>query len=363
MAALVSRGRPHARCDMRPSSVLRFVLELAVLVCPGIALGDGLHDVPVLGNLSVLDAPEVVVARGNTAEAALIDSSRADMRYVGLAVAAAALYALSVPLSKLLIGSVDPRALAGLLYLGAGAGMWAYLGARRAVGRKSPSRPMARRDAPYVVGMVALDVAAPPLLMAGLATTPAESVSLLNNFEIVATALFARALFGEAISPRLWTGITAMTASCALLVMKPGVALSFSPGSLLVLGACLCWGVENNCTASISDCDPALVVAVKGAGSGAGALAVALLSGSALPESVPGLLAMLLGFASYGLSILAYVWAQRGLGAARTSAYYTVGPFIGVAVAWALFGEAPDASFLAALGLMALGSWLSLPEH
>ena len=290
-----------------------------------------------------------------------VDGGCGNMRHVGLAVAAAALYALSVPFSKLLIGSVDPGAMAGLLYLGAGAGMWAYLGARRAVGRKSSSRSMLRRDAPYVAGMVALDVVAPLLLMAGLATTPAESVSLLNNFEIVATALFARALFGEDISPRLWTGIAAMTTSCVLLTVEPGAGLSFSPGSLLVLGACLCWGVENNCTASISDCDPALVVAIKGAGSGAGALTVALLSGSALPELAPGLIAMLLGFASYGLSILAYVWAQRGLGAARTSAYYAVGPFIGVAVAWALFGEAPGASFLAALGLMALGSWLSLP--
>ena len=141
------------------------------------------------------------------------------------------------------------------------------------------------------------------------------------------------------------------------LTMEPGAGLSLSPGSLLVLGACLCWGVENNCTASIADCDPALVVAVKGVGSRAGAL----LDGSSLPAAVPTLLAMLLGFASYGLSILAYVWAQRGLGAARTSAYYAVGPFIGVAVAWALFGVAPGAGFVAALALMALGSWLSLP--
>lgn len=291
------------------------------------------------------------------------DCGRGDMGHVGLAVAAAALYALSVPLSKLLMGSVDPGALAGLLYLGAGTGMWAYLGLGKALGRSSSSRPMGRRDTPYVAGMVALDVAAPLLLMAGLATTAPESVSLLNNFEIVATALFARALFGEAISARLWAGIAAMTASCALLTVEPGTGMSLSPGSLLVLGACLCWGVENNCTASIADCDPALVVAVKGAGSGAGALAVALLSGSALPPVAPALLAMLLGFASYGLSILAYVWAQRGLGAARTSAYYAVGPFIGVSVAWALFGEAPGAGFLAALTLMALGSWLSLPSR
>lgn len=214
---------------------------------------------------------------------------------------------------------------------------------------------------PYVAGMVALDIAAPLLLMGGLATTPAESVSLLNNFEIVATALFARMVFGESIAPRLWAGIVAMTASCALLTVEPGAGLSLSPGSLLVLGACACWGVENNCTASVADCDPALVVAIKGIGSGIGALAVALLGGSSLPAVAPALLAMLLGFASYGLSILAYVWAQRGLGAAKTSAYYAVGPFIGVAVAWALFGDAPGTSFVVALALMALGSWLSLP--
>ena len=94
-----------------------------------------------------------------------------------------------------------------------------------------------------------------------------------------------------------------------------------------------------------------------------GALAVAVLGGCSLPVIAPAILAMLLGFASYGLSILAYVWAQRGLGAARTSAYYAVGPFIGVVVAWVLFGDAPGVSFLAALALMALGSWLSLPER
>ncbi len=255
------------------------------------------------------------------------------------------------------LGDVAQR----MLDLGAGAGMWAYLGARKALGKNSSSRPIERGDTPYVAGMVVLDVAAPLLLMAGLATTAPESVSLLNNFEIVATALFARALFGEAISPKLWTGIAAMTASCAILTVDQGASLALSPGSLLVLGACLCWGMENNCTVSIADCNPALVVAVKGVGSGTGALAVALLSGSSLPPVTPALLAMLLGFASYGLSILAYVWAQRGLGAARTSAYYAVGPFIGVAAAWALFGDAPGAGFLAALALMALGIWLSLP--
>lgn len=285
------------------------------------------------------------------------------LKHVGLAVLAAALYAVSVPLSKLLMASVDPGAMAGLLYLGAGFGMWAILGMRRATGKRSSARPMARRDAPYVFGMAALDVIAPLLLMAGLATSAPESVSLLNNFEIVATALFAYALFGEVISPKLLAGIVVMTASCMLLTVEPGAGLSLSIGSLLVLGACVCWGLENNCTASISDCDPVLIVTIKGIGSGAGALAVAAMSGSSLPALAPALLAMFLGFASYGLSILSYVAAQRGLGAARTSAYYAVGPFIGVVVAWVLFGEMPSARFAVALVLMALGSWLSLPEQ
>jgi drug/metabolite transporter (DMT)-like permease len=119
------------------------------------------------------------------------------LRSVGLAVVAAVLYALSVPLSKLLMGSVDAGALAGLLYVGAGAGMWAYLGVRRAAGKRSSSRPMRRRDAPYVFGMVVLDIAAPLLLMGGLAASAPESVSLLNDFEIVSTALFARVLFRD----------------------------------------------------------------------------------------------------------------------------------------------------------------------
>lgn len=291
------------------------------------------------------------------------EGRRGGMRHVGLAVFAAALYAMSVPLSKGLMASVDAGAMAGLLYLGAGAGMWLFLGVRRLTGRRSRSRPMTRRDLPYVVGMVVLDAAAPLLLMAGLSSSAPESVSLLGNFEIVATALFVRALFGEAISPRLWSGIAVMTAACAILTVEPEAELALSLGSLLVLAACACWGVENNCTASISDCDPALVVAIKGVGLGIGALAVGMLCGASLPGLAPALLAMLLGFASYGLSILVYVMAQRGLGAARTSAYYAVGPFIGVAMAWALFGEAPGAWFLAALALMALGSWLSLPNR
>ena len=240
----------------------------------------------------------------------------------------------------------------------------AALTAVRAAARRMPAaeEPLERADAPYVVAMVLLDIAAPILLMAGLAHAAPENVALLNNFEIVATAVIAFAAFRERVAPRTWAGIAVITASCALLSLESAGALSFSAGSLLVLGACLCWGVENNCTSRLSQKDPAQVVVVKGLGSGTGALAVALLAGDALPALPDVAAALVLGFVAYGLSIFFYVYAQRGLGAARTSAYYAVNPFIGAALSLVLFRTVPGPAFLVALALMALGAWLVTPQ-
>ena len=284
-------------------------------------------------------------------------------RFVAAAFLAACLYALSTPCSKVLLGSVAPNMMAALLYLGAGVGMAALTAVRAAV-RRAPvaDEPLERADAPYVVAMVLLDIAAPILLMAGLAHAAPENVALLNNFEIVATAVIAFAAFRERVAPRTWAGIAVITASCALLSLEGAGALSFSAGSLLVLGACLCWGVENNCTSRLSQKDPAQVVVVKGLGSGTGALAVALLAGDALPALSDVAAALVLGFVAYGLSIFFYVCAQRGLGAARTSAYYAVNPFIGAALSLALFRTVAGPAFLVALALMALGAWLVTPR-
>lgn len=284
-------------------------------------------------------------------------------RFVAAALLAACLYALSTPCSKALLASVAPNVMAALLYLGAGVGMAALVAARAAAGH-APSREesLRRPDAPFVLAMVLLDVAAPILLMAGLASAAPENVALLNNFEIVATAIIALAAFHERVSARTWAGIAVITASCALLSLEGEGALSFSSGSLPVLLACVCWGVENNCTSRLSGRDPAQVVVVKGLGSGTGALAVALLAGDALPALPEVVAALLLGFVAYGLSIFFYVYAQRGLGAARTSAYYAASPFVGAALSLALFRTAPAPAFLLALALMALGAWLVTPR-
>lgn len=289
--------------------------------------------------------------------------SRSSRPAVLSAVGAAALYALNTPFSKLLLGDVSPRMLAALLYLGAGSGMLLVRFFDRIAGSVRLETPLTRRDLPYTAGMVALDIAAPIFLMTGLSETTASNAALLNNFEIVATALIALLLFREPISRRLWLAIALVTLASALLSFEDASSLSFSRGSPLVLLACVCWGFENNCTRRISGRDPVEIVIVKGFGSGLGALCVALLLGERLPAALPLLGALLLGFVAYGLSILLYLYAQRGLGAARTSAYYALAPFFGAALSFLLLRDAFSPGFALALALMAAGAALALPPQ
>jgi drug/metabolite transporter (DMT)-like permease len=268
------------------------------------------------------------------------------------AILAAALYALNAPASKLLLQSVPPSMMAALLYLGAGLGMLVMGLVRKAAGKPSAEQRLVSKDWPYVLGMIVLDILAPIFLMIGISRTTAANASLLNNFEIVATSLIALLIFKEKISRRLWMAIGLIVLSSALLTAEDATSLQFSMGSVFVLLASCCWGLENNCTRMLSQSDPQEIVIVKGIGSGAGALIVALLTGEGFPawRYVP--FALGLGFVAYGLSIYFYVYAQRYLGAARTSAYYAVAPFIGVLLSLMIFRDWPGWMFFAALAVM-----------
>ena len=275
------------------------------------------------------------------------------------AIAAAALYANSSPLSKLLLQSVPPTMMAALLYLGAGIGLAAVGGLQRRTGAQKRELPLAKRDMPFVVGMVLLDIAAPILLMIGLTMTSPANVSLLNNFEIVATSVIALCVFQEAISKRLWLAIGLVTLASLLLCVQDLRSFSLSLGSVFVLLASVCWGFENNCTRKISGKNPQQIVVIKGIGSGLGSLAIALSIGERLPAIAALLCALALGFVAYGLSILLYIYAQRELGAAKTSAYYAVSPFIGAALSLLIFAQQPSLSFVIALAIMIAGAYFA----
>ena len=280
-----------------------------------------------------------------------------------LAILAAGLYALSTPFSKLLLDALPSTLMAGFLYVGAGLGMVLISLVRKVSGRQETEARLTRQELPYTIAMVVLDIAAPICLLLGLTMTTAANVSLLNNFEIVATAVIALVIFREAISSRLWLGILFVTASCALLSFEDLSSLQFNSGSLFALLACICWGIENNCTRKLSSKDPLKdplqIVMVKGICSGTGSIIIGFLCGERILHlwTIPAVL--LLGFVAYGLSIYFYVYAQRILGAARTSAYYAVAPFIGVFLSLLIFREVPGLLFIAALILMIVGAWLS----
>lgn len=275
-----------------------------------------------------------------------------------LAILAAALYAINSPFSKLLLDYMPATLMAGVLYIGAGVGMGAVLIFRKATKIRSDGERITASDLPYVLMMIILDIAAPILLLSGLERTSAANASLLNNFEIVATALIALLIFGERISKRLWLGITFVSLSCLLLSFEGKASLQFSVGSLLVLLASLCWGLENNCTRRLSSKDPLIIVLLKGIFSGGTSLALGLILGERFTVIWAVFAVLAVGFVAYGMSIFCYVYAQRHLGAARTGAYYAIAPFIGTLLSLAVFRNMPPITYFIALAFMIAGAIL-----
>jgi drug/metabolite transporter (DMT)-like permease len=275
------------------------------------------------------------------------------------AILAATLYAINIPLSKLLLVQLSPTVLASMLYLGAGIGMAVIGFVQRRIGKVSSELLLTKNDIPYLIAMVALDIAAPILLMLGLKSTTAANVSLLNNFEIVATAVIAFMIFKEVITNRLWVAIAMVTLASVLLSIEDMSSFQFSFGSVFVLLACICWGFENNCTRKLSKNNPTEIVVIKGFGSGMGTLLIAFCVGERLSDGRYLALALLLGFVAYGLSIFFYIHAQRELGAAKTSTYYAITPFIGVALSLVIFGQLPTFSFAIALLIMIAGTYFA----
>ncbi len=271
------------------------------------------------------------------------------------AVLAAGLYAVNIPLSKLLLHYVEPTMMASYLYLGAGFGIGIVFLMTK---KKTPdaNERITKKDMPHVLGMIALDIIAPILLMFGLLDSVSSNASLLNNFEIVCTSLIALLVFKETISKRMWIAISLITLSSFILSFEDITSFKFSWGAIFVLLATLCWGLENNCTKNLSDKNTYHIVFLKGVFSGLGSLIVALALREQLADFQYFALALLLGFVAYGLSIFFYIKAQGAIGAAKTSAYYAIAPFIGTFLSFLIFDEKPLWTYFIGLGIMILGT-------
>ena len=271
-----------------------------------------------------------------------------------LAFLAAVFYAINMPVSKFLLNNVTPTFMAAFLYLGAGVGVGImYL---FHIKKEEKAERLTKQDLPYTIGMIVLDIAAPIFLMIGIKMGTASNASLLGNFEIVVTTLMALLIFKEQVSGKLWIAIGFITLSSIVLSFEGSGSFQFSIGSLFVILATCCWGLENNCTRKISDKSTYEIVLLKGIFSGGGSFTIAMVLGEKIPEMIYIAIVMLLGFVAYGLSIFLYIRAQRNLGAAKTSAYYAVAPFIGSFLAFVVNGEKLAVEYFIGLALMLVGT-------
>ncbi len=286
-------------------------------------------------------------------------------RSIAFALLAAALFGLSTPFAKLLLAETPPVMLAGLLYAGSGLGLTAWIALR---GRftHAPAGASIRSvpDAGWLAGAIlAGGVLAPVLLMLGLARVTATSASLLLNLEGVFTALMAWFVFRENFDRRILLGMGCILLGGVILSWPDRAVAGNAPGALLIAGACACWALDNNLTRKVSAADPATIAALKGLVAGATNIGIAAFLGARFPAWPLPMWAGVVGLLGYGLSLVLFVLALRGLGAARTGAYFSTAPFIGAAVSLLVFRQMPGTAFWSAAALMALGVWLHLTER
>ncbi len=257
--------------------------------------------------------------------------------------------------------------LAGVLYLGSGCGLLLFTLLRGLSGRgRRGERAIRGAEWGWLLGAIAAGgVAAPVLLMVGLAMSPASSASLLLNLEGVFTALLAWFVFKEGFDRRLVAGMAAIVAGAALLSWDGGgggVAGSGPWGPLAVVAACLLWAVDNNLTRKVSLADPVDIAMLKGLIAGSTNVGLALALGDRLPVSGPTAAALLVGLLGYGVSLVLFVLALRWIGTARTGAYFSTAPFVGGLLSLVLFDEPLSVRLIAAAALMGIGVWLHLTE-
>ncbi|HXF08304.1 MAG TPA: DMT family transporter [Candidatus Acidoferrales bacterium] len=278
------------------------------------------------------------------------------------ALGAAALFGISMPLAKLLLGHAAPAMLAALMYLGSGIGLW---GLRR-LRRQRTSLPSLRGERRWLAGAILCGgIMAPVLLMSGLAAMPASDAALLLNAEGVLTTLLAWFVFREAFDRRIALGMLAIAAGAMTLNWPAGGVMEFARfwPAAAVLGACLGWAIDNNLTRKVALVDAAWIAMVKGLAAGITNLFMAHMLGETGPRAGVVLSAMVLGFLGYGLSLSLFVVALRHLGTARTGAYFSVAPFIGAVLAVLLLDDPVTLALLVGGGLMAVGVALHLAER
>ena len=274
------------------------------------------------------------------------------------ALTSACLFALCIPFAKLLSNHVPTVTMGGLLYLGAGFGLFLTFLLKHSDSELS----LTKKEIPYSICMIILDICAIIFLMLGISKTTGANASLIGNFELAATVIFAFLIFKEKISKNLFISILLITLASIILTFEGYGSFIFNIGSFFVLLSCICWGLENNFTRLLSIKDTRQITIIKGIFSGLGGLIISLIIGEVFPSTKWVLLTMCLGFFSYGISVCLYIYAQRFLGASKTGAIYSLSPYFGVVFSLIILKEKPLLQFYTALIIMIIATFLVIRD-
>jgi drug/metabolite transporter (DMT)-like permease len=281
---------------------------------------------------------------------------------IGSALLAALLFGVSTPFAKVLLGEASPVLLAGLFYLGSGLGLTIIFVIWRR--KLRTEAPLSKKDIPWLTGAVFFGgILGPALLMVGLSSTPASAASLLLNLESVFTAFLAWFIFRENFDIRIALGMALILAGGALLTFQGEFEATPSLGTLAIVGASLCWGIDNNLTQKVSASDPIQIAAIKGIVAGTVNTIVAIRLGATVPAVTGIASALVVGFLGYGISLVMFVLALRRIGTARTGAYFSTAPFVGALTSVLLLREPISISVLGGGVLMGFGVWLHITER
>jgi len=283
-----------------------------------------------------------------------------------LVLISALLFGASTPAAKALLGAIDPAILAGLLYCGAGIGVGILRRLRtRLLSRAGPAEvTLGSKEWPWLFGAILSGgIVGPILLMIGLARTDASAAALFLTLEGVATALLAWFVFRENFDRRIALGMMCLIAGALVLSWSRQPSKATVLGPILIIGACIAWGLDNNLTRKVSLSDPLQIVELKGLIAGPVNLGLGLLAGGYFPDLFSVAAAGVIGFLGYGVSLALFVLALRHVGTARTAAYFSTAPFFGAVVAIVFLREPLTLQLLIAGLLMAAGVWLHVTEH
>lgn len=252
-----------------------------------------------------------------------------------IAILSALLFGAATPLSKSLLDQLSSFQLAGLLYIGAALGVILLVLRER---KFSWPWKMDRKNSLRLLGAVLFGgMLGPVALLAGLRLANAASVSMWLNLEMVATAILGHFIFKDHLTRTGWLAAGGILLSAVILTSGEGSAGVLA--GILVVFACVCWGVDNHLTALIDGITPAQSTLWKGLVAGTTNLiigiSIAPLTGSF--GSVAG--GLILGVFAYGFSIVLYISAAQQLGATRSQLIFSSAPFWGILLSILVLGE------------------------